>query len=602
MPEPHDRRLDRPGADAEPTGAEQTGATPSGILPSDDIDKADVAPDDVEGIVEPEPENEETKIEEVARATFGLRRYDCPTLYRETADAATDTDLPFFAVLLLSGAIATLGLLLNATAVVIGAMLVAPLLGPLLGLSLALAVGDGRLALQAGLTVVLGAIGVIALAALLTALLPLSEVTPEIASRTRPTLLDLAIAIASGLAGAVVTASREQRLSASIPGVAIAVALIPPLGAAGFGIGTGGQLDIITGPLLLFGANLAGIVLSGMGVFLLIGMHRNDVLEAAREWHTQDRSTGLSAWVENLPMTQRLRVFSSPVLRVGLVLAFMAAVAVPLTASLEQIVRENRVEAAVDEAVSELQADGRAFVLSRDVQFAGASSTVRLRVATTAWLSEAERERLEAAARRAAGENVSLVVEQVPASSGDLDALAAMLPGTTPEPVPAAPAAPEPEAPSAPATLGLIQGQIDALLDDLPLPDGARAVGAELTLGAARPSVRVVYAAERPFSEDAASMVRREAAERLGLDRAQVSIGQVSLDPRGVPLDTSEVERLGSLLERFPRLRLAVTADSATGERVRRRIAARGVAPSRVALARGAPGRARLRFDSTATP
>ena len=578
------------------------GATPSGLLPRDRVGKADVEPsEEPDGIVDPEPDNEETPIEEAARETFGLRRYDCPALFRETADAAADTDLPFWSVLMLSGAIATLGLLLNATAVVIGAMLVAPLLGPLLGLSMALAVGDGRLALQAGLTVALGAAGVIALAALLTVALPFSEITPEIASRTRPTLLDLAIAIASGLAGAVVTASREQRLSASIPGVAIAVALIPPLGTAGFGIGTGWQADIISGALLLFGANLAGIVLSGMGIFLLIGMHRNDVIEAAREWHTQDRSTGLAAWVEGLPLTQRLRVFSSPWLRLALVMAFMAAVAVPLTASLQQIVRENRVDAAVDAAVVELQAGGGAFVLSRDVTLAARSATARLRVATTSWLGDAARARLEAAASEAAAEPVSLIVEQVPTSSGDLDALAAMLPGQTPEPP--APR-PEPETPSLPAALGLLQSQVDGLLGELRLPDGARAVGAELTLGASRPRVRIVYAAERPFSPDAESIVRRQAADRLGLDVDRVTVGAIDLAPRDVPLDTAEVDRLGALLERYPRLGLDVTADSAAAALVRSRIARRGVAPDRVALRSGAPTRARVTLpaDTTAAP
>jgi uncharacterized membrane protein len=71
-------------------------------------------------------------------------------IFRETADAAVENDLPYWLVLVRSGAIATLGLALDSSAVVIGAMLVAPLLAPIVGLSLALAVGDARLALQSG--------------------------------------------------------------------------------------------------------------------------------------------------------------------------------------------------------------------------------------------------------------------------------------------------------------------------------------------------------------------------------------------------------------------------------------------------------------------
>ena len=255
---------------------------------------------------------------------------------------------------MLSGAIATLGLGLDQTAVVIGAMLVAPLLGPLLGLSLALAVGDGRLAVQTGLTIVTGAAGVIALAAVLTFVLPFQDMTSEIAARTRPTTLDLGIAVFSGLAGAVVTVSREKRLSASIPGVAIAVALIPPLGVAGFAIGTQ-RWDLLQGPLLLFGANLGGIVLSGMGAFLLVGMHRNDVLEAARQWHRDTDLPGLAGRIDRSASLANLRVFESTWARVGLVLVFIAAVSIPLTTSLRQVVRETRVERAVGAAVGAVE-------------------------------------------------------------------------------------------------------------------------------------------------------------------------------------------------------------------------------------------------------
>ena len=112
---------------------------------------------------------------------------------------------PYWMVLLLSGAIATLGLALNSAAVVIGAMLIAPLLSPIIGLAMALAVGDGRLAVQMLIVITLSTAGVVAVAALLTVLLPFHTITPEILSRTRPTTLDLAIAVFSGLAGAVVT-------------------------------------------------------------------------------------------------------------------------------------------------------------------------------------------------------------------------------------------------------------------------------------------------------------------------------------------------------------------------------------------------------------
>jgi uncharacterized hydrophobic protein (TIGR00271 family) len=194
-----------------------------------------------------------TAVEEAASEKLGVRRYDCPLIYKEAAEAGTDSDLPYWLILGLSGAIATLGLAIDSAAVVIGAMLVAPLLAPVMGLAIALVVGDAKLALQTGAVIVASTLLVIAIAALFTVALPFHTITLEISARVRPTTLDLAIAVCSGLVGAVVTVAREHRLSAAIPGVVVAVALIPPLAVAGFGIGAG-EWHLIYGSMLLYGA------------------------------------------------------------------------------------------------------------------------------------------------------------------------------------------------------------------------------------------------------------------------------------------------------------------------------------------------------------
>ena len=536
-------------------------------------------PPALEGPVPAGDGNDGSAIEEAAREKLGLRRYDCPHLFRETADAATDTDLPFWAVLLLSGAIATLGLGLDQTAVVIGAMLVAPLLGPLLGLSLALAVGDGRLAVQTGLTITLGALGVIALAAVLTWALPFQDVTGEIAARTRPTTLDLGIAVFSGLAGAVVTVSREKRLSASIPGVAIAVALIPPLGVAGFAIGTG-RWELLQGPLLLFGANLGGIVLSGMGAFLLVGMHRDDVVRAAREWHREADLPGLAGRV-NRSRLRSLRVFESPWARVGLVLVFIAAVAVPLTTTLRQVVLDARVDRAVDAAVVAVEADGDASVLSRDAEAGPGGAAVRLRVATTGWIDEDERAAVERTLSAEAGVPVTLRLEQLVASDGDVEALAARF-RTGPT---VAPAPPEPASPS--ATLAALGGQMERALGGLSLPDGVRALGADVAVGTGPARVVVAYAAARPLSPDAEGIVAGQAARALGLDRGAVAVEPVVLG--SVSPDSAAVAGLAATVARFSALRAVVTADSAGAAALRGRLVRAGAPAERVETRRGAP-------------
>jgi uncharacterized hydrophobic protein (TIGR00271 family) len=174
----------------------------------------------------------------------------------------------FFVMIALSAAIATFGLLQNSAAVIIGAMLVAPLMAAIFGLSLGIVRGDVRL-LQRGTSATLrGGVLAIVVAVLLTLLIPERQFTVEIELRIRPILLDLGVALASGAAGAYALCRRE--VSASLPGVAIAAALVPPLATVGIGLA---RLDgqVAGGALLLFVTNLVAISGTGGLVFLWLG-------------------------------------------------------------------------------------------------------------------------------------------------------------------------------------------------------------------------------------------------------------------------------------------------------------------------------------------
>lgn len=181
---------------------------------------------------------------------------------------AARPSVDFFVMIFLSAIIAILGLLLNSTAVIIGAMLVAPLMSPVLSLALGLVQGNVRLLVRATESTLKGAALAIAVSAVLTLISPLQAPTAEILSRTRPTLLDLVVALAAG-AAAGYAVSREE-VSAALPGVAIAVALVPPLGVAGYGAATR-QPQIGGAALLFFAANLSAILLAAALVFLLLG-------------------------------------------------------------------------------------------------------------------------------------------------------------------------------------------------------------------------------------------------------------------------------------------------------------------------------------------
>jgi uncharacterized hydrophobic protein (TIGR00271 family) len=179
-----------------------------------------------------------------------------------------------FAVLMaLSTLIATFGLAGDSAAVVIGAMLVAPLMTPLLGLACGVTMGRADRQIESAVTVLAGSAGAIGLAwvAAKTFSQPdfVTARSHELLARTQPGTLDLGIALAAGAAGAYVTVHRQ--IVAALPGAAIAVALIPPLATVGISLELG-RGDLASGALLLYLTNLAGIVLAASATFLATGV------------------------------------------------------------------------------------------------------------------------------------------------------------------------------------------------------------------------------------------------------------------------------------------------------------------------------------------
>ena len=183
----------------------------------------------------------------------------------------------FYFMLTLAAMIATLGLLSNSAATIIGAMIVAPLMGPIISAAYALVTADSKLLSRSLLTIITGTLLVIAIAAATAYAIGLRVVGAEILARTNPTLLDLGVAVSAGGAGSF--AMTRKSISNAIAGVAIAVALVPPLCVLGIGLGLGsdaaagvglalGDRGIVPGAFLLFATNLIGIIVSAGLVFL----------------------------------------------------------------------------------------------------------------------------------------------------------------------------------------------------------------------------------------------------------------------------------------------------------------------------------------------
>ncbi len=204
--------------------------------------------------------------------------------------AASLPTMSFFVLLALSSSIATFGLLQNSAPAIIGAMIIAPLMTPIMGLSFGLVQLSWSQIARSGITVLLGVAVVIAIGYVSTRIIGIRIAGSEMLNRAFPSLLDLGVAVAAGAAGAFVL-SRES-IRNSVAGVAIAVALVPPLAVVGIGLALDQRAvadvglsfhdvglfsrgtDLALGALVLFLTNLAAIVVVAGAVMVIQGYAR----------------------------------------------------------------------------------------------------------------------------------------------------------------------------------------------------------------------------------------------------------------------------------------------------------------------------------------
>jgi uncharacterized hydrophobic protein (TIGR00271 family) len=251
---------------------------------------------------------------------LGIVIHTTPQRRQEVFQDVSEMSTPrgsFYLMVAVSTVIAAYGLLANSTAVVIGAMLIAPLMGPIFGIALGLTRGDRQLLAHSlaleGLGLVL-AVGF----AVAVGLMPLRvDFGSEILGRTQPTIYDMIIALAAGLAGTY--ALVDEKISPTLPGIAISVSLLPPLATCGLCLAAG-QWRHAGGAFLLFAANFLAIQVIAAILFTLLGM------------------TGVQSYKG---VSQFLRRF-------GLSLVLFAGMGVFMTHTLVRIIAQRRFSRAVE--------------------------------------------------------------------------------------------------------------------------------------------------------------------------------------------------------------------------------------------------------------
>ena len=239
-------------------------------------------------------------------------------------------------ILAIAIVIASIGLNVNSTPVIIGAMLISPLMGPIFGLGLGMGINDMNLMKQAGknlFTMVSISLGVSLLYFMVTPLNLTDQ--SELIARTRPTIFDVMIALFGGLAG-IFEQSRKEK-GTVFSGVAIATALMPPLCTAGYGLATG-QMDFFLGALYLFSINCIFIALA---TYILV-----------RYFHFKKAAT---VETKSGRRTQRL---------IGLILAVFL---VPSVWTAVNLIKENKFEQNAALFVKEYNSFGNAFIYKHEI-------------------------------------------------------------------------------------------------------------------------------------------------------------------------------------------------------------------------------------------
>lgn len=203
---------------------------------------------------------------------------ELPWIYHSDPEEVKDTFITlkenaklsqaYLVLMALSVLLATVGLFANSAPVIIGAMILAPLMAPIISLSMGVLRQEKELTMTSSKTLLVGTLLALLGATLFSWLMPLQSLNSEISARLSPTILDLAVAIIAGIAGAYANAKSE--VAKSLAGVAIAVALVPPLAVSGIGIGWW-DWHVFSGAFLLFLTNMVGIVLAAAATFLVLG-------------------------------------------------------------------------------------------------------------------------------------------------------------------------------------------------------------------------------------------------------------------------------------------------------------------------------------------
>jgi len=454
----------------------------------------------------------------------------------DLAKSTTLRDIVYWLQIIFSAGIATLGLVLNSSAVIIGAMLISPLMGPILSAGLALATGDLILAVRSAANLLLSIAAAVGFAVILVALLPYKDTTAEISTRIQPNTLDLVIALFSGAIGSIATCRKVKGVVTSIPGVAIAVALMPPLCVMGYGLGvavslqTVEGLEIAGGGGLLFLTNLVAITFTSMLVFVMLRIDTSQVREKVELWRSTDRENLFWQTVfSHFPTLEKARHIRSFSLRLLMILLPLLVIVIPLSQSFSKLradivqkQAENRIVGVARQVWSpEFSEDSegniRSYLDELRVDKEGDKIKLFLRVFDNVGYTQKERTEYVRRVAEQLGvdpKEVSMQLIEIPTS--ERDKFNPVI-ETTPTPLTVA------------QTQAVYLQEIDNAVGSLELPEPAKLIDYSINLRPDRlTNFQINYLSLRDIEDDGKSLLLKDLQRRLSLQNLSLSYTRIS--------------------------------------------------------------------------
>jgi uncharacterized hydrophobic protein (TIGR00271 family) len=486
-------------------------------------------------------------------------------IYQNVFYSAEFASLNYWLELVFSMGIATLGLITNSAAVVIGAMLISPLMGPIIASGLALSLGDFYLGFKSFLNLLLSLLAAVLLSALITWALPFHTPTPEILARVRPTSLDLGIAVLSGMAGSIVVCrgGRGGGITA-LPGVAIAVALMPPICVVGFGVGIGWDGAIIRGAGLLFLTNLVAIIFSAFLVFFSVRMDTSAVREEINNWlEQQERQERFYDAIQRTPLRGLLGRVGTLPHRIVLMAMFLLLVALPLQRTLLDLRDQTRTQRAALDEVN--RAIPRESIFQQEIEVKPEGVRVRVVAVLPGGFPETKRRQLEENLAARTGRTASVTVIDV-ATRSEVERL-----GAASRPV-------ETRIESLEELRGRMWTRVEAAIRTAWPAGAAPLLEFSATTSSSQSSliVHVVYLSEQNLGHLGEEAVRLAIRERLQATAPRVTFERIPPKMQIVFAGGSDVlprtsrgdlETVGGVLRRFAFARLRISAPRTAGGR-----------------------------------